>query len=204
MWEDPRLDAWQPWTPAEIARRLATAAAGWCVAGGWSIDLFAGRTTRTHHDLEIATTRSDFDTIRRHLGGPFFAVADGKVRRLAEGESTPPGRFQHWLLDEAAGAWRVDVMVEPGDAETWVFRRDERVRARREAMTGRTADGIPYFMPHGCLLYKAKSCSAKDEADFDTAAPLMDQADRLWLVEKLELVHPAHPWLARLRDVTPP
>src|SRR5437660_1685859 len=49
-------------------------------------------------------------------------------------------------------------MIEPGDAEWWVYRRDDRVRAPRVEMVARTGDGIPYLLPHGALLYKAKSC----------------------------------------------
>jgi hypothetical protein len=198
-WEGPGLEAWRPWQPAELARRLTGSRACWSVVGGWSIDLFAGRATRAHHDLELATIPSDLAALRRQLGGVFFAVGGGRVRRLDDDEPTPAGCHQHWLLDEAAGAWRVDVMVEPGDAATWVFRRDERVRAPRGQMTARTSAGIPYLRPHGALLYKAASCSAKDEADFDAVAAHLADEDRRWLEESLELVYPGHPWLARLR-----
>ncbi|MGM7683701.1 nucleotidyltransferase domain-containing protein [Cytobacillus sp. Hm23] len=31
----------------------------WFIAGGWAIDLFIGKQTRPHHDLEIAIFRKD-------------------------------------------------------------------------------------------------------------------------------------------------
>jgi hypothetical protein len=169
------------------------------VVGGWSIDLFVGRTTRPHHDLEIATIRPDLPAIRQSLAGlAFHAVGDGSVRRLADDEPAPLDVHQHWALDEQADAWRVDVMVEPGEGELWVFRRDQRVAAPRGSMVATTSDGIPFLKPHGSLLYKAKYHLAKDDADFAIATDLMHGPDRSWLRAALELVYPGHPWIGRL------
>src|SRR4051794_20981770 len=104
-WDGPGLDAWQPWEPSEVARRLRGAAGVWCVVGGWSIDLFLGHRTRVHPDLEIATTAADLATIRRELAGGglvFHPVGNGTVRRLADDETGPPDNHQHWVLDEGA------------------------------------------------------------------------------------------------------
>jgi hypothetical protein len=100
------------------------------------------------------------------------------------------------VVEPAAGAWRLDVMIEPGDAETWIFRRDEQVRAPRKLMIA--DDGIPHLRSHGALLYKAKAHRPKDEADFAVAAPLLTTAQRHWLAEALALAHPGHPWIAAL------
>lgn len=89
-------------------------------------------------------------------------------------------------------------MVEPGDDDRWVYRRDERIAAPRAAMTGRTSSGIPFLLPHGSLLYKAATPGAKDEADFELAQPRMDDAAREWLRGALELTQADHPWLDRL------
>ena len=88
-------------------------------------------------------------------------------------------------------------MVEPGDDGWWVFRRDESVRRLRAEMVATTPDGVPYLLPHGALLYKAKSDSDKDWADFAQVAPRMDAASRAWLATTIEHQHPGHPW-ARL------
>jgi hypothetical protein len=198
-WDGPGVDAWDPWSPQEIARRLDGLEAVWCVVGGWSIDLFLGEQTRPHHDLEIAIKREDLPKVRKHLSGfDFHAVRSGSVRRLAPDETSPLDFRQHWVLDAVAQSWRVDVMIEPGDEDWWVYRRDERVRAPRASMTGRTADGIPYLLPHGSLLYKAKSPGAKDQADFDAVLSSMSGAATVWLADALDLVHPGHPWRDQL------
>ena len=166
------------------------------MVGGWSIDLFLGEQTREHEDLEIAIVRPDFPIVRAALAG-FVAhdAGSGKVRRLADGEIPQPPNHQCWFLDVDAQLWRVDLMLEPGDHDTWVCRRDGAVSAPRSEMIGRTADGIPYLHPKGALLYKAKAARPKDEADLAAALPRLDDSDRAWLRDALERAHPGNPWL---------
>ena len=185
-----------PWSPAEAAQRLA--GVPFCIGGGWAMSLHAGRVTREHGDLELAVVGDDYWRAREVLRDlPAYApVGDGTVAPLADGELPPGDSFQTWFHD--GDAWRVDVMIEPGDADTWVYRRDESVREPRSFMVGHTSDGIPYLLPHGGLLFKAKYGRAKDEADFAVAAPLLTDDQRAWLVEQLARLHPGHPWLAAL------
>jgi hypothetical protein len=198
-WEEPRIEAWQPWSPDEAAAQLQGASVPWCVVGGWAVDLFVGAPTRDHHDLEIAVTWPHLEAIRRRLGAHgFYAVDNGRVLRLAPGEEPSPPSRQHWVFDDAAGAWRMDVMVEPGDDDWWVFRRDERIRVRRSKMIARTESNICYLRPEGVLLYKAKASLAKDWADLDRCLACMDDRARAWLHDALRLAHPGHPWLAVL------
>jgi hypothetical protein len=137
--------------------------------------------------------------VRARLAGfALHVVGDGEVRALADGESPPGDRHQNWVLEPRANAWRMDVMLEPGDADTWIFRRDERIRAPRAQLIARTREGVPYLAPQAALLFKAKRSSEKDEADFAAAAPLLSPAARAWLRDALALVHPGHPWGAAL------
>jgi len=59
-------------------------------------------------------------------------------------------------------------------------------------------DGIPYLRPEVVLLAKAKHRRDKDEADFAVTLPVLDEEPRRWLAEAITIVHPDHPWLARL------
>jgi hypothetical protein len=102
------------------------------------------------------------------------------------------------MLDETAGRWRVDVMTEPGDEQTWVYRRDPRITAPRDQMIGRTDGGVAYLRPHGALLYKAARTRPKDEADFPHAAAELTTSERSWLIDALSTVYPGHPWIRRL------
>lgn len=197
-WDGPGLDAWRPFTPADVAARLEGVDVPWCVVGGWSIDLSLGRETRHHEDLEIEILRGDFPAVRAALA-PLIAhaVGSGEVRLLADGEVPPAPVHQSWFLDVDADEWRVDVMLAAGDAGTWVSRRAD-VSAPRSEIVGRTADGIPYLLPHGALLYKAKGARPKDEADLEVALPTLTDAQRAWLRDALERAHPGHTWLERI------
>jgi len=183
-----------------VAAALDGVGVPWCVVGGWSIDLLLGEQTRAHEDLEIAVLRRDHRRVRAHLSPQlaFRAVGDGAIRSLAPDEELPPTVHQSWGLDEAAQLWRVDVMAEPGDDETWVFRRDERITAPRTQMVARTADGIPYLLPHGALFFKAKATREKDEHDLAVALPHLDASQRAWLREALTREHPDHPWTRKI------
>jgi GNAT superfamily N-acetyltransferase len=197
----PGLDAWRPWHPREVAERLAGVRASWHVAGGWALDLWRGTQTRAHADLEIAIPRADFPALRERLAGfVLYAVEDGRLRPLAPGEPPPDEVHQVWVCEPAMPAWRMDIFLEPGDPTTWVYRRDERLRAPYPRMVAHDGDGVPYLRPEAALLYKAKRPRPKDEADFAAAIPRLDAGARRWLAGALP---PDHAWLARLGTLMP-
>jgi hypothetical protein len=120
----PGLDAWRPWSPNEVARRLAGLDVPWHVAGGWALDLWHGRQTRRHGDLEIAVPRERFPAVRERLAGfDLYVAGAGQVRPLPEGGVPPSDRRQVWVCDPGVRAWRMDIFCEPGDDRTWVCRR---------------------------------------------------------------------------------
>lgn len=198
-WDGPGLDAWQPWRPVEAARVLEGLNVPWCVVGGWAIELALARSHRSHADLEIAIPRACFASVRDHLAAyRIHVVGDGEVRALPPGELPPEDRHQNWVLDPTVSAWRMDIMLEPGDGTTWVYRRDERIHAARARMVA-IRDGVPFLKPEGALLFKAKSLNPKDEVDFGACLSILDGAARDWLVDALEIVHPGHTWIDRLK-----
>ena len=202
MSDTPSLEAWAPWTPQEVTRRLAHIDAPWCIVGGWALDLWRGTQTREHHDIEVAVPRAGFAAIREVLDKDcvLYAAGGGTLRRLAPADPFPRDKHQCWIRED--DVWRLDVMQEPGDAATWIFRRDARLTAPRAQMLRHTAAGIPYLAPEAVLLFKAKGARDKDEADFTAAAPDLDAEARLWLIGALERTAPEHPWIARLKAYT--
>jgi hypothetical protein len=175
----PADDAWLPWSPREVADRLAGITAPWCVVGGWALDLWHGHQTRAHNDLEIAIPRSHFADVRNaFIGFEFFTASNGRL------SAEPPTADQHqnWVLDPVARVWCVDIFLEPGDDTTWIYRRDPSLQLPRAQTFAHTADGIPYLRPELVLLFKAKAMRPKDELDFAAALP---HVDRRWLDELL-------------------
>lgn len=190
---------WSPsWTPAEVASRLAGVTAPWYVAGGWALDLFRGRPTRAHDDLEIAVPAADFPQIRGCFPGYAFDAAGSGVIWPDAGPGELAATHQTWLRDPATDNYLLDVFREPHDAGTWICRREEQIRLPYREIIDRTPDGIPFLVPELVLLFKAKHVRPKDQADFDGVLPCMTAAQRGVLARLLALVHPGHPWLAGL------
>lgn len=186
------------WTPGEVARRLAGVGAPWCVAAGWALDLFLGGRTRAHGDIEIAIPAGSFPEVRQRFPGYVFDAAGGG--RIWENPTTEvlAAVHQTWLRAPATGDYLLDVFREPHDGDTWICRRDERIRLPYRDVIHRTRDGIPYMAPELVLLFKAKHTRAKDRSDFEATVPHLTPAQRGTLAELLARVHPGHHWLADL------
>ncbi|MFH8837228.1 nucleotidyltransferase domain-containing protein [Streptomyces sp. NPDC017868] len=186
------------WTPSEVAQRLAGVSAPWYVAAGWALDLFRGRQTRAHGDIEIAIPAASFPEIRRRFPGYIFdAAGSGRIWEDATPEVLA-AVHQTWLRDPVAGNYLVDVFREPHDGDTWICRRDERIRFPYSDIIRHTQDGIPYLAPELVLLFKAKHVRRKDQSDFDETVPHLTLAQRRTLAELLGRVHPGHPWITHL------
>ncbi|MEW2495139.1 hypothetical protein AB0942_16640 [Streptomyces nodosus] len=57
------------WIPSEVAQQLAGIGTPWYVAVGWALDLFRGRQTRAHGDIEIAIPAASFPNVRNRFPG---------------------------------------------------------------------------------------------------------------------------------------
>lgn len=184
---------------------MASYSGRWWIAGGWAIDGWLDEVTRPHHDLDLAVLRVDLAELRRHLDGWTVWINE-------------PGRFLRWdggLLraDDACFMARpddglelewqafaehpesVELMVEESEGETWIYRRDRRLRDRLERLGARAT----FIAPEVALLYKAPQSDVEhNRVDFHSALPGLDFGQRRWLADALNVAHPGHPWLAAL------
>jgi hypothetical protein len=185
--------AWEPWTPEEVAQRLSGTSALWYVVAGWALDLFIGRQSRPHDDIEIGVPARSFPEIRFAFDEYDFDVVDSG-RRWPLSSGTFESTFQTWLRDSNTGVYHLDVFRDPHVGSEWICRRDERVRMSFSKLTCYSGTGIPYMSPEVVLLFKAKHLREKDQADFERVLPLLDNQQVEWLRVNLELVHPGHTW----------
>ena len=186
------------WTPSEVARRLAGVATPWWVAAGWALDLFRGKQTREHGDIEVAIPAANFPEIRdRFPEYVFDAVSSGRIWENAAPQVLA-ATHQTWLRDPATGDYLMDVFREPHDGDTWSCRRDETLRLPYNDIVLHSRDGIPYLAPEFVLLFKAKHLRPKDRRDFAETVPHMTAAQRDTLAALLARVHPGHEWLVVL------
>lgn len=129
--------------------------APWAIAGGWAIDLFLGRRTRQHADVDIAILRSDQRLLWTAMQ-PRAAeyVEEGVVR--AWHQDTWLALPIHELYVTTAAGDRCEILLNEHDTATgeWVYRRDARVR-RAMSRAIRYAQQVPFLAPEIVLLYKS-------------------------------------------------
>lgn len=190
--------------PVEAAAaELAGLAASWAVASGWALELFLGRPSRYHDDLDIVVFRQDQHTVQRRLLSRGWrldkVISGGGYRPWAEGERLGPE--VHQVHARRGGAF-LDLLLSPRKGDAWVYRRDERLTLPLKRAIRESARGLPYLAPEAVLLFKSKTGGAsprpKDQRDFERVLPRLAPAARQWLEQALRQTEAEHPWLERL------
>jgi hypothetical protein len=194
---------WGPWEPAtvpETAALFAAVAAPWWIAGGWAIELAAGRPLREHSDIDVLLLRRDQLAAQDALPGWEWWAADppGTLRPWRTGQRLPDAIHDIWCRPGPDDPWRVQIMLDESDGPDWVSRRGAHIRRPIPDLGRTTPDGIPYVAPEVQLLYKAKQVRPKDEADFTAILPLLTDRERGWLHAALTTTYGPHPWQTRL------
>ena len=132
--------------PLKVGALLSGFGRPWWVAGGWAIDLFLGRVTRPHKDIEIALIRCDQVALQAYLSQwRFNKVAGGQRRPWARGERlTLP---VHEIHGRGYGGQKLEVLLNEYCDGHWLFRRDSRITRPVGLLTARTAGGVPFLRP---------------------------------------------------------
>jgi hypothetical protein len=178
---------------------LAGYSGRWWVAGGWSIDLFLGRQTRPHGDIDIAVLRDEQHLLRAHLRDWDLQVAYEGGLSPWDGTWLEAPRHILWARPDATAPWTLEFLLEDRSGGEWSFRRDATVRLPLTNLGLTGASGVPYLRAEVSLLYKAKGADLdRNAADFKAVLPALDGEQRRWLCAALERAHPAHAWIERL------
>ena len=189
---DVDLENWDPWSPWEVARRIDGLTTPWYVAAGWALDLFLGRQTRQHDDIEVGVPAYSFSEVSGALSG-FELVVVGNGKAWPATQESLAAHRQTWVRSAPGEPWLLDVFREPWVGDTWVYERDPRVQRPVERLISSTDDGLPYLQPEVVLLLKARTVRPKDETDLASVLPHLDSTRREWLRESLTLIQPGHP-----------
>jgi hypothetical protein len=198
----PGLGDWDPFDVASVSGLMAGTDALWWLSGGCALDVFLGRVTRVHGDIDVSVRRSDWPLVRGHLADRLevFIARGGALHALPDPE-LPLDREVHnlWAREPQGDAWRVQLNLEPFRGTDWAFRRDPRVRRPIAEVVWHRDDGLPFVNPAVQLLWKARDMHPKDEIDFANVAPRLPDSERAWLAEAIALAHPDSVWRDRLQ-----
>jgi hypothetical protein len=190
---------WAGLHPRAARALLAGLGAPWWVAGGWALDLFLGRQTRPHKDLDVGILRRDAPQVPAALAGwEFFAAHRGRLARCDPGHA-PQHVHGLWVRPAPDSPWTLELLLDESAGDRWLFRRDPHIARPLREIVRRDPEGIPYLAPEVQLLYKAQRPRDEDAADFAQVLPHLEPDARDWLLAALTRSDPAHAWLARLR-----
>lgn len=195
------VEAWQALLPQQAAMLLDPTGIPWWIAGGWAIDLFLGRATRDHADMDIAVPRAyQADLARAFAGWDIQVAMCGTLARWDAGDWLEGGpRHQLWARPHPGAPWTLEFLLEEGSETHWHYRRNAGVTLPWPDFGRRDADGIPFVAPEVALLYKSTDPdSCKNAGDFAAALPCLPEGRKCWLAAALDLVHPGHGWRDRL------
>lgn len=189
--------------PEEVASTVRALmdgfAAPWCIAGGWALDLFLGRATRPHSDVELAVFRDDQARLHDQFAGwTLTARVDGRREQWRRGARLElPVHEIHAAAPEGRHP-PLEFLLNEADGERWIFRRDPEIVLPLERAVVATAFGVSVLSPEIVLLFKAKAPRPKDEADFRSARPALADSRRAWLRSALLRFDATHAWLRAL------
>ncbi len=163
------------------------------IAGGWAVDLFLGRKTRAHKDIEIAIPRDEqqllwkLDKIRR------IDFMDHGIARAWNG--TWLDLPVHQLRCHFATSEVLDVLLNEFDANDWLYRRNRDIRRSRHFFLSQAGGHLPIEV---VMLFKSKHLREIDQDDFTRAVAVMDHDQKIWLRNALQQTASNHPWLTFL------
>jgi hypothetical protein len=187
------------WTRAvrDAAARMENFGAPWCVGGGWAADLYLGRATRPHADVDLVILRGDEGRLPAQLPGWTFRLAVGG--RLIDWDPREPIRPPvHEIHARSPDGAALEFLLNDHDDARWIYRRDPAVRCPLGEVIVRTGAGVPILCPAVVLLYKSKAPRQADEHDLHHLLPALPARQRRWLRDALAAAHPGHPWQALL------
>jgi hypothetical protein len=191
-------------TPCEVRELLCGVSCPWWISGGWAIDLFLGRQTREHADVDVLIQRKDQLAFQEYLSDWDLHKAQQRgLEPWPNGEFLIPGVNDIWCRRTPAHPWSLQIRLLDTRNGTWVFRRDPTIVGQVAALGWAPDTGIPYLSPEIQLLFKARPETLdRDDADFRNCAPLLERENRGRLLSCLEQHLPVgHQWISLLKEL---
>ncbi len=186
-----------------VAKGFGSFTHPWFFSSGWALDLFLGRVTRVHHDVDVVIPRTAVRAAREHLnahGWQLVLPLKGRLEPWPPGSPLEPDIQLHAHRD---GGF-IDLLLTEMTEETWTYRREPSITCPARRAFLQTEDGLPFLAPELVLLFKSKNTSVnqherpQDEQDFRAVLLKLGAEQKGWLQRALTKTDPAHPWLERL------
>ena len=199
-------DNWDPLPVDELAGIFHQIPIPWWIAGGVALDLFVGRTTRPHDDIDVLVLRRDQLVVQEHLRDwHLFKTQAPAWPHLApwpRGELLDLPVCDIWARRELCdGPWRFQIMLMEAEGDRWVYRRLRSIGGRISDLGLVSEAGIPYLRPEIQLLYKSPTGRPKDTRDLMEVLPHLPREGAERLLHHLREQDPeGHPWIPAIEE----
>jgi hypothetical protein len=193
-------EVWEPIAVEELIKILKNSRAPYWIAGGLAIDLFLGKTTRKHDDLDVAICRKDQLFFQNILATWDLKASDppgsGRLRNWESNEILSSSVHNIWCRKSENESWSLELLLSDFENDEWVYRRNPAIRGRVGKFGWTTSSGIAVVSPEIQMLYKSRNPREKDILDFEHCLNAFSTVQRVWLREALLVDSgPSHPWL---------
>ncbi len=174
----------------------------WHICGGWALDMFLGRVTRVHHDVDVEVSRADQLALQQYMTTRSWKMVTPFEERLQPWPMHMRLEMpRHQVHAHRRGAF-IDFLLADLDGGVWRYRREPSIIRDMSRVGLRSTEQIPFLAPELVLLYKSKTTSGKerikDKADFEEVYLSLEPERRGWLRWALLATDPSHPWVERL------
>ena len=199
--------------------------AKWCFAGGWAIDLFLGKESRGHKDLDIVVFKNEIHEVISYMKTKgwrietptrqgFLPVTEENVSELeidnmwCMNEAYPLDylkvdeqgscNFYQYERDVQEVFDFLEVLLNSTEGGYFIYQQNPSIRLEMSRAIFEN-NGLPYLAPEIVLLYKSKYLSEDNQADFDLVSAKLDSEQIKWLKEALTTEYGSdHPWVQAL------
>ncbi|UVI29994.1 nucleotidyltransferase domain-containing protein [Paenibacillus spongiae] len=190
---------WKPISVPEVNEIFSALPVRWFIAGGWALDLYLGRQSRAHADIDVILFREEHLTAFKALSGDWtlYKAEKGELSLWEEGEFLA-ATDDIWVCKGGDSPWVFQIMLVDTERDSWIYKRERSIRREVSDIFMTTEEGIPFLKPEIQLLYKGGSSGIreKDERDFQTFLPLLEPHAKEWLAASLKRQFPGgHPWM---------
>lgn len=185
--------------PLQLAKVMRSFEPSWFIAGGWAIDLFLGKVTRPHQDIEIAVFRKDQTALHDYFDGCLLQkIVDGKQVVWHRDEWLMLPFHEIHCYKESASIPQIEVLLNESNETQWLYRRNLKIRRSLAKIGLEAGTGIKFLCPEVVLLYKSKNTRDKDEQDFQAVVKHLSVERKEWLKNAVGVCEPKHHWLLDL------
>lgn len=191
---------WAPLSVDDLTALFGDVAARWWLSGGVALEHWLGEPIREQSNIDISTLPGDLATIMGALPANLHAWAVLEDGLIAFADVPADADLQTIGIHDAdRDVWVLQVHVEDGTADRWLYRRDPRLGIPwDEAVLD--VGGVPTGAPGIQLLWKTLRPRPQDEVDRDAVLPALSEEERARLERDTLSIHPHSTWAIHARS----